>query len=219
MSDDLPPIPDFPEWLPLAGEGSIFPPRAVTGMVDTNDDPLNFTPVPRLRNRRGGWTEETQRLFIECLAKCGCVSKAAQAVGLGARGAYRLLQADGADSFAAAWDQAIARGIERLRADAFDRAFSGAWVPVYRKGRLVRVEHRRLDRLAIALLSGRKASVADNREHAASRRRYRLFLADKRREEAEEAALRATHQAAYDAELERMLELARRSPPPRVRRL
>jgi len=219
MSDDLPPIPDFPEWLPLDGEGTLFPPRAVTGLVDPTTDPLDFTPVPRLRNRRGGWTPETQHLFIECLAECGCVSKAARAVGLSARGAYRLLEADGADGFAAAWDQAIARGVERLRADAFERAFSGAWVPVYRKGRLVRVEHRRLDRLAIALLSGRKASVADNREHAASRRRYRLFLAGKRREEAEEAALQAAREADYAAELEAMLERARRSPPPRIRSL
>lgn len=217
MSDDLPPIPNFPEWLPQADWP--FPPHAVTGLVDVTIGPLDFAPVPRLRQRRNGWTAETQRLFIHALADCGCVSKAAQAVGLSARGAYRLLEADGADSFAAAWDQAIARGVERLRADAFGRAFSGAWVPVYRRGRLVRVEHRRLDRLAIALLSGRKASVSDNREGAASRRRYRLFLAAKRREQAEEQALAATKQAGYVAELDEMLARARRSPPPRVRRL
>ena len=229
MSSDLPPIPDFPEWLPqtdwlsqsdwLAQANCPIPPPAETGLVDTTADPLDFTPVPRRRNRRNGWTADTQRLFILCLAECGCVSKAASIVGLSARSAYRLLEADGADSFAAAWDQAIARGVERLRADAFDRAFSGAWVPVYRKGRLVRVEHRRLDRLAIALLSGRDASVSDNRERAASRRRHRLFLANHRREEAEDKARQARREADYAAELERMVELGRRSPPPRVRAL
>lgn len=225
MSSDpsLPPIPDFPERLPQADWPTHpdwpFAPHAVTGLVEVTGAALDFAPVPRLRARRNGWSAEAQRRFIECLADCGCVSQAARAVGLSARGAYRLLEAPGADGFAAAWDQAIARGIERLRADAFDRAFSGAWVPVYRKGRLVRVEHRRLDRLAIALLSGRKASVADNRERAASRRCYRLFLAGKRREEAEEKARQAAFAADYAAELERMLELARRSPEPRVRGL
>jgi hypothetical protein len=219
MSDDLPPIPDFPEWLPLAGEGTDFPPRARTGLVDVTTDRLDFTPVPRLRNRRNGWTAETQALFIGALEQCGCVSRAAQAVGMNARGAYRLLGAPGADGFAAAWDQAIARGVERLRADAFERAFSGAWVPVYRKGRLVRVEHRRLDRLAIALLSGREASVADKRERATSRRRYRMFLDGKRAEKAAEQVDLAAKQADYVAELDKMLERARRSPPPRVRGL
>jgi hypothetical protein len=227
MSSDLPPVPDFPEYLPQSDwprhySGPVttrfpIPPLAETGPVDVTSEPLDFTPVPRLRKRGNGWTEETQRLFILALAECGCVSQAARAVGLSARGACRLLQADGADSFADAWDQAIARGIERLRADAFERAFSGAWVPVYRKGRLVRVEHRRLDRLAIALLSGRDASVADNRERAASRRRHRQFLADRRREEAEENARHVTFEAEYAAELEAMLELAKRSPPPRIR--
>ena len=222
-------LPDFPERLPqtdslppcdsLPHPDWPFPPTAETGLVEVTTEPLDFAPVPRLRNRRGGWSAEAQRAFIECLALCGCVSQAARVVGLSARGAYRLLEASGADGFAAAWDQAIARGIERLRADAFERAFSGAWVPVYRKGRLVRVEHRRLDRLGIALLSGRNASVADNRERALSRRHYRLFLAGKRREKAEAKARQAAWEADYAAELERMIELGKRSPPPRIRRL
>ena len=217
MSDDLPPMPDFPEWLPQ--NGWTGPPLAETGMVDVDCEPLAFTPVPRLRKRRNGWTPETQRLFIECLAECGCVQKSAKVVGLTARSAYRLLGAEGADEFAAAWDQAIARGVERLRAEAFERAFSGAWVPVYRKGRLVRVEHRRLDGLAIALLSGRNGSVSDNRELAASRRRYRLFLANHEREEAEEKAAQARREVEYATELAQLLERARRSPPPRIRGL
>src|SRR5687767_14012657 len=63
----LPPIPDFPEWLPLEGEGTDFPPRARTGLVDVTADPIDFAPVPRLRNRRNGWTAETQALFIGAL--------------------------------------------------------------------------------------------------------------------------------------------------------
>jgi molybdenum-dependent DNA-binding transcriptional regulator ModE len=223
---DLPPIPDFPKLLPQAGENDPWAFTATTGLVDiTPDELIDFTPVPRLRRRRNGWTDDNQRLFILALAECGCVSKAARVVGLSARSAYRLLYSDGAESFAEAWDQAIARGVEKLRAEAMTRAFSGEWVPVYRKGRLVRVEHRRKDKLAMALLSGRSASVADNRERASSRRKYRRMLLEKRRQ-VEEKARRAeevwaAHQVVLDA-----IEEENRNPapssvrnPPRVRRL
>jgi hypothetical protein len=198
---------------------------ARTGLVDVTTEALDFTPVPRLRRRRNGWTEETQRLFILALSECGCVSKAARAVGMSPRSAYRLLEADGADSFAEAWDQAIARGVERLRDEAMKRALEGAWVPVYRKGRLVRVELRRNDRLAIALLSGRNASIADNRERAVSRRSYRLKLKAEAEREAEDQrrreALWAEHQAVLDrieAEKRNPLLMSQRNPP-RIRSL
>ena len=110
---------------------------AVTGLVDVTDGPIAFTPVPRQRRRRNGWTDDTQRAFIAALEQCGCVAHAARAVGMNSRSAYRLLEAEGAESFAEAWDQAIARGIERLRADAMDRAFHGVWVPVVRRGKVV----------------------------------------------------------------------------------
>lgn len=221
MSSDLPPIPDFPTHLPTARDWP-FPPHAERGLVDVEPGPIEFAPVPRLRNRRDGWTEETQRLFILALEEVGgCVTKAARVVGMSARSAYRLLDADGADGFAAAWDQAIARGVERLRAHALEAAFDGAWVPVYRKGRLVRVEHRHNHRLAIALLSGRAANVADNRERAVSRRKYRRFLAEKQAVEAAarkaEAEVWAAHQAVLDRiEHER---LHPRRAPPRIRAL
>ena len=47
---ELPP----PEW----------PSLAVTGLVEITDCPIDFTPVPRLRKRRGGWSPEAQRAFI-----------------------------------------------------------------------------------------------------------------------------------------------------------
>jgi hypothetical protein len=224
MSTNRPPIPDFPKVLPQEDDPWAF--TAKTGLVAiTPDELIPFTPVPRRRKRRDGWTEETQRLFILALSECGCVTKAARMVGMTARSAYRLLDADGADSFAEAWDQAIARGIEKLRDDAMDRAFLGAWVPVYRKGRLVRVEHRRNDKLAMALLSGRSACVADRRERAASRRRYRQKLLADRAAEAEKKKraeqVWAEHQAVLDS-----IEAERLNPtpssvrnPPRIRSL
>ena len=191
-----------------------IPPRAVTGLVDPPAElPIPFDPVPRLRNRRGGWTEATQRAFIAALSQCGCVARAARSVGLTPRSAYRLLGSPGADSFAEAWDQAIAYGAERLRDEAMTRALLGSWVPVVRRGRVVRQEFRYNDRLAVALLGGGlHGTNIEKRERATSRRRYRLFLAEHR--ELEEERKRQAEEAAEPP--------APSAPPPaepRVRRL
>ena len=195
------------------------PPIAIKGLVDPPAElPIPFDPVPRLRQRRNGWTEERQRAFIAALAECASVSRAARAVGVSARSAYRLLGAPGAESFAHAWDQAIAWAADAIRWGALDPALHGTWVPVMRKGRLVRTELRYNDRLAIALLGGRNGgSVTEQREQAASRRRYRQFLAD--HAAAQAAAKRAEEEAAaaYQAELDAMMEKARQMRGPRIR--
>jgi hypothetical protein len=116
-------------------------------------------------------------MFIAALAGCGSVARAARSVGMTPRSAYRLAEAEGAGSFAAAWDTAFAIGFERVRADALERAVNGAPVAIYRRGKLVRVEQRRNDRLAIALLGGRDRMIDDYRRTAVARRGYRLDLA------------------------------------------
>jgi hypothetical protein len=142
-----------------------------------DDQPqIDFIPVPRQRRRRNGWTEERQRGFIAALAECGSVSRAARAVGLTPRTAYRLLDADGADDFARAWDAAIDIGIERVRASALERSLHGSPVAVFRRGKLCGVETRFNDRLAIALLSGRDNSIDAYRRTAVSRREHRQDL-------------------------------------------
>jgi hypothetical protein len=185
------------------------------------DEPeaIGFTPVPRQRKRRGGWSEEAQRQFIACLQRTASVSAAARAVGRSASTAYRLLDAEGAESFAIAWDKAFAEGLGRLRDDAVDRAMNGALVPVYRKGRLVRVEHRRSDRMAIALLGGRNRNIdwyrqGALRRHVATMEQKAMDeeLSDRKRRE-EEA------QRTYDEELRRMIEAAKAKGGPRVRML
>ena len=212
MSDDSL-LPHFNPERAAAGDPYPFD-TAVTGLVEVTDGPIPFTPVPRLRKRRNGWTPEAQRAFIDALSRCGCISRAARAVGKTPKSAYRLLESEGAESFADAWDQAIARGVETLRLNALDRALNGAWVPVVRRGRIVSFEHRRSDRLAIALLSGRNHSVADNRERAASRRKYRLKLLDEKQRQADEQkraeAIWAEHQAILDR-----IEAERENPTPR----
>jgi len=202
---EAPEFPPFPPW----------PEPAALGLVDVTDEPIDFTPVPRQRNRRNGWTELAQRAFIAALEECGSVARSARAVGINPRSAYRLLEAEGADSFAEAWDQAIARGFERMRGEATLRALHGSWVPVVRRGRVVRMEFRHNDKLAIGVLSGRDGrAIAERREQAVSRRKYRLQLKEfdrKREEERRQAeAIWAEHQAILD-------NLPRHEP--RIRRL
>ena len=55
MTQQIPPPPPWPEW-PFD--------CAVTGLVDVDDEPIDFTPVPRQRKRRNGWSELAQRAFI-----------------------------------------------------------------------------------------------------------------------------------------------------------
>ena len=184
--------------------------------ADPADEPeIPFTPVRRLRNRRSGWTEARQRAFIAALTRCGSVKAAAGHVGLSVRTAYKLLDAEGAGSFAAAWDRAVDIGRARIQADALERALSGSFVPIYRRGRLVRVEYRRCDRLAIALLGGKERSPIDY--HGAVQR------ARRRAEDREAARKEAEWKAACKAEMEKMIErgqeIARQRRQPRVRML
>lgn len=182
---------------------------------------IPFDPVPRLRKRRSGWTEERQRGFIEALAQCGSVRAAAAHVGCSARTAYRLLDADGADSFAAAWDQALNFGRARIESEALERALNGAFVPVYRRGKLVRVEYRRCDKLAIAMLGGQDhRSLADS--GAVVRRNHRADLRAIDAARAEVEREREEQRAHYDAQLQEMIrrgEELRRARLPRVRML
>lgn len=190
--------PTFPESLPADA-------LAWTERGDDAPD-IPFTPVPRLRRRRDGWSEQRQRLFIATLAICGTVSAAARAVGSTARSAYRLLDAPGADSFAAAWDAAIDQGYARMQAEALERALKGAFVPIYKRGKLDRVEHRRCDKLAIALLGGKDRDPLLARRLAVTRREHRLDLAARDAAEAERDRRIAEAEAAYQAEIERMIE-------------
>ena len=203
--------PDFPKTLPAG---------ALASPEDTIPD-IPFDPVPRQRQRRGGWSAERQRGFIAALARCGSVAGAARSVGMTPRSAYRLCDAPGADSFVAAWDEAIELGVLHLRADALNRALEGGFVPVYRRGKLIRVEHRRNDRLAIALLGGQDRSAADLRRSAALRREHRLDLLALDAARAEHERQLADADTAFRAEVDRLLApvVARGNYGPRVTRL
>ncbi len=86
---------------------------------------MEFTPVPLERRRANGWSPLVQRRFIHALSVMGSVAAAARAVGMGRVSAYRLLEREGAESFAAAWDRAISLGRTQQYGVAMEAALNG----------------------------------------------------------------------------------------------
>ncbi|MBV9931509.1 MAG: hypothetical protein JO013_11265 [Alphaproteobacteria bacterium] len=68
---------------------------------------IAFTPVP-LRTRADGWSPALQLAFIHALADGAKPGEAARALGKNRQNAYALRRRPGAESFAAAWDAAVA---------------------------------------------------------------------------------------------------------------
>lgn len=100
-----------------------------------------FTPVPSRKPRHDGWSAQRQRQFITGLAALGSVSGAARVVGSSVAGVYALRKRAGAESFAAAWDAALAEARERRFMVAFDRAINGVTVPRHYRGQFVGTRH------------------------------------------------------------------------------
>ena len=150
-----------------------------------------FTPVPRHTSRHDGWTPERQRGFIEALADTGSVKRAAHAVNMTPEGAYQLRRHAQAGEFRAAWDAALALGVQRLEDIAMDRALHGVEVPVYHFGAVVGTRRVYNDRLLMFLLRNRAPERfrADARATGADRLNAVQL-----------ARLKAQWQAEYEAE-------------------
>ena len=98
-----------------------------------------FTPAP-VRARKDGWTPERQREFIRLLHVTRNIGKAATAVGMSRRSAYRLRGRPGAEGFAAAWDAAFAFKPPPARTNfsqLWYRALFGKTKPIVRRGKQV----------------------------------------------------------------------------------
>ncbi len=119
-------------------------------------DTPDFTPAPSTSTRHDGWTPERQAQFIELLAQSGVVAFSARGVGKSTVSAYKLRARPGAESFAAAWDRAIATGHARAFDAAYERATKGILVTRYYRGKPVAVVHRFDHRLALAALTPRE---------------------------------------------------------------
>ncbi|MCC6927090.1 hypothetical protein [Novosphingobium sp.] len=116
-----------------------------------------------LRQRDDGWTAQRQRDFLEALAACGSVSKAALNVGMSRESAYALRRRADARGFAQAWDAARAMAVEHLTEVAWDRALEGEVRQVYYHGELVGETRHFDNRLLLALIAQNRALLAGHR--------------------------------------------------------
>jgi len=115
----------------------------------------DFTPVPRQIDRSNGWKPEVQRIFIEALADTGSVNAACRRVNRASHGVYLLRRHPEAASFRAAWEAALALGIQRIEDVAMDRALNGVEVPVYAYGKIIGTRRVYNDRLLMFMLRNR----------------------------------------------------------------
>ena len=84
------------------------------------DDPLlGFAPYLHKAPRRNSITPTLQRRFIATLAATGIVTQAAMSIGKSMEALYKLRNKPGAEGFAAAWDAALERGVQRLEEQKF----------------------------------------------------------------------------------------------------
>lgn len=139
-----------------------------------------FTPVPRQRMRRGGWSAERQRAFIEALAETGSVRSACRRLGVGEHHIYKLRHHPEAASFRAAWEAALDLGIQRIEDIAMDRALNGVEVEVFHGGQQVGTRRAYNDRLLMFLLLNR-APERFGRSGAAPRRPDAITKMERRR--------------------------------------
>lgn len=101
-----------------------------------------------------GITPDRQSAFLDALAACGSVTRAARAVGLSRTAVYNLRnrQDPGAEAFRVAWDGALKQAVAVLAETAFERALNGVEEPVFHKGEQVGTRTRHNDKLLMFLL-------------------------------------------------------------------
>jgi hypothetical protein len=134
-----------------------------------------FTPWRAKRERARGWAPSIQRAFIAELTRIGSVNSAARAVGRTPRSAYQLRDKLGAESFAAAWEEAVYRGQQAARDTAIQRALHGEIMPHFKNGQFAGYKVRHNDQLLIAaMMSHRRGPANEVDRHALHEMRYRL---------------------------------------------
>ena len=111
---------------------------AYTAPPPEDDDPLlAFAPYLHAAPRSNSVTPERQRRFIATLAATGIVQQAARSIGKSMEALYRLRARPGAEGFAAAWDAALERGVQRLEDCALERAIRGTRTPIVSHGKIL----------------------------------------------------------------------------------
>ncbi|WP_374614720.1 hypothetical protein [Sphingorhabdus sp.] len=140
MAQDI--LPPEPEPTPT--------PEPTPFEIDSEDLPptLEFTPVPRKRIRADGLNPMRQRAFIAYLSVNGSVEMSATAIGASDSALYNLKRAEGAESFAAAWDNAIEMGARRVLDTLMDHAIHGTPEKLIKNGEVI-LERRKYNTRAM----------------------------------------------------------------------
>ena len=120
-------------------------------------NPLALTPS----RQGGGWSVERQRAFLEMLAQCGLVERAAGLVGMTRQSAYAFRQTTAGRAFDLAWDAALLLARQRLIDESFELAFEGSVERIYRDGKLVQEKRKRDPKILLATIErlGSKAAL------------------------------------------------------------
>lgn len=158
---------------------------------------LDFTPVPRQRNRHDGWTPQRQRDFIAALARTGSVSHAAAEINMTKEGAYQLRLHPQGESFRKAWEAALDFGVQQLEDIALERAMHGVLTPVFGKKGQIGEKRVYNDHLLMFLLRHRLAGRYNPKKDD-------LWTPER------EAALRAQWEAERKSDGSRALEAIKR---------
>jgi hypothetical protein len=167
---------------------------------------LGFAPYTHRAPRRNSITPARQAEFIRALAETGVVTQAARRIGASLEALYKLRNRPGAEEFAAAWEMALDRGIERLEDCALERAIVGEERVVVRGGKVV-ATWRRFDTQLILFLLRQRRSDRYHDQRFWSRREIAAVRAEaKRIWETQEQPSEAEVYASIDAKLTAMME-------------
>lgn len=104
----------------------------------------------RAMPRRSKFSSAARARFCEVLADQCVVGKACEAVGISRQTAYDHRTKD--KEFAAAWDEALEAGVDRLELEAWRRGVEGVDEPIVYKGVITGTVRRYSDELLILLL-------------------------------------------------------------------
>jgi len=127
------------------------------GQEPEPDDPLlAFTPAPHVAPRKNSITAVRQRAFVAHLAATGIVAEAARHIGASLEALYKLRNKPGAEGFAAAWDEAVERGVMRIEHGALQRAIEGTERPIVSGGKLLGWHRVHNEALVMFLLRQRR---------------------------------------------------------------
>ena len=109
----------------------------VAPLPDDGDPLLGFAPFIHSAPRLNSITPDLQRRFVATLAATGIVTQAARSIGKSMEALYKLRARTGAEGFAAAWDAALERGVQRLEDCALERALQGTPTPIVSAGKML----------------------------------------------------------------------------------